>query len=144
MKDYNDYEQYHFDWVYKLEGEGFKMEAIKIAVRMNSSSNFSSEKVEIERLNLVNSIKDKLSDKNNKEMISEGIYLIGQWKLWEHLDIVEICESLVEVSTDNIVNLLGKKSELDQETKTKHSKTLIENLLKKNPSKFIKTCDALC
>ena len=144
MKDYNDYEQYHFDWVYKLEGEGFKMEAIKIAVRMNSSSNFSSEKLEVERLNLVNSIKDKLSDKNNKEMISEGIYLIGQWKLWEHLDIVEICESLVEISTDNIVNLLGKKSELDQETKTKHSKTLIENLLKKNPNKFIKTCDALC
>ena len=28
MKDYNDYEQYHFDWVYKLECEGFKFEAI--------------------------------------------------------------------------------------------------------------------
>lgn len=88
LKDYKDYEQYHFEWVKSLEGTGFQIEAVKIAVKMNSSSNFSSEQFEIERSNLVNTIKDKLSDKNNKEQISQAIYLIGQWKLWDHLDMV--------------------------------------------------------
>jgi len=43
LKDYNDYEQYHYDWVYSLKGDGFNMEATHINVKMNSSSNVSSE-----------------------------------------------------------------------------------------------------
>jgi hypothetical protein len=85
-----------------------------------------------------------MSDKNNKDMISQAIYLIGNWKLWEHVDIPQICEQVVEIHIDHVISLLGKKSELDQALKTKYGVTLIENLLKKNQSKYLKTCDNLC
>jgi hypothetical protein len=63
-----------------------------------------------------------LSDKNNKEQISQAIYLINQWKLWDHLNIVQICENVVDQSPDHVSNLIGKKSDLDEELKMKYGK----------------------
>lgn len=111
-----------------------------IYLKMKSNPEYKNE--------LIEKIKSRETDyqkKTDKEFVNFTVYLISQYELHSHFDLLKICMSLHDLCLiDAILALIGKKSPIELNERVEMQKSFIKKVLGTDIGKTHKAAETYC